>query len=172
MANTFSERLELAMKGGDGYPKVSQTALAKGLELTQQAVSLWLKGDTKGMHMAYLYPVAGRLGVRAEWLATGTGPMREVKPDLQLSKLSPVAVAETLSWCTYLQDVAGELPYSELSRFFIATHEKLVADGGTASPQTASSLVNQATELAALRGDNNGRSDSTAPSRGRARRGR
>lgn len=67
---TFAGRLAFAMKQAG---KV-QADIAEELKVSQQAVSLWLKGEGGKKYSAML---AKLLGIRAEWLAEGDGGMKE-----------------------------------------------------------------------------------------------
>lgn len=55
--------------------KVPVTAIAKAAGVTKQAVYQWESGDTKSLKGDNLLAVARVLGVDANWLSTGRGPM-------------------------------------------------------------------------------------------------
>lgn len=73
MISTFAERLKEAMAGP---PKVTGRALAEACGIKAPSVSDWLSGKTKTIEGRNLLAAAKRLGVEAEWLATGRGPKR------------------------------------------------------------------------------------------------
>lgn len=68
---TFSERLNLAMKES-GY---TQSALAEAVGMAQPSVWKLASGGAKGSKKTA--QLAKTLGVRAEWLADGSGAMRD-----------------------------------------------------------------------------------------------
>ena len=73
---TLAERLKEAMAGP---PKVSGVALAAACGVKPPSVSGWRTGDSKTLEGKNLLAAADKLGVRAKWLADGTGPMRPDK---------------------------------------------------------------------------------------------
>lgn len=77
MDSLLSERLKLVM---DGPPKVGGTALADACGVKPPSVSDWLSGKSKTMEGSNLVTAAEFLKVRAKWLATGRGPMRDDDP--------------------------------------------------------------------------------------------
>lgn len=68
---TFSERLNLAMKES-GF---TQGALAEAVGMAQPSVWKLVSGGAKGSKKTA--QIASVLGVRAEWLADGSGPMKD-----------------------------------------------------------------------------------------------
>ena len=77
---TLAQRLRLAMQGP---PKVSQAALARACGIKPPSVSNWLDGRTKALEGANLLAAAKALGVTPEWLATGSGPMKNSQAESQ-----------------------------------------------------------------------------------------
>jgi len=71
---TFSERLNLAMKES-GF---TQGALAEAVGMAQPSVWKLVSGGAKGSKKTV--QIASVLGVRAEWLADGSEPMRDDTP--------------------------------------------------------------------------------------------
>ncbi|MBL0878090.1 XRE family transcriptional regulator [Serratia ureilytica] len=69
---TFSERLNQAMKES-GF---TQNALAEAVGMAQPSVWKLVSGGAKGSKKTA--QIANVLGVRAEWLAEGTEPMRDI----------------------------------------------------------------------------------------------
>jgi transcriptional regulator with XRE-family HTH domain len=74
METTLGERVKLAMKGP---PKVLGKDLAKACGVSAASVSDWRNGETQTIEGLNLIKAAEFLGVRAKWLAEGTGPIRE-----------------------------------------------------------------------------------------------
>ncbi len=74
----FAARLNLALDEFGVPPKGKgrQTVVAKMFDVSQKGARKWLEGE--GMPDTTKIPeIARRLGVRADWLLTGQGPMRE-----------------------------------------------------------------------------------------------
>lgn len=67
---TFSGRLSLAMKEA----KMTQGSLAEAVGMAQPSIWRLVSGGAKGS--TRVVDLARVLGVRAEWLSTGSGPMR------------------------------------------------------------------------------------------------
>lgn len=67
---TFSERLSLAMKEA----KMTQGSLAEAVGMAQPSIWKLVSGGAKGSKR--VVDIARVLGVSAEWLSTGNGPMR------------------------------------------------------------------------------------------------
>lgn len=64
------------------YAEKSQTDVWKHCKFTSGTISHWISGATKKIEGPRLVCVAKYLGVNAEWLATGKGPMAAPKePD-------------------------------------------------------------------------------------------
>lgn len=82
---TFSERLSLAMKEA----KMTQGSLAEAVGMAQPSIWKLVSGGAKGS--TRVVDLARALGVQAEWLSTGTGPMRAD------GQQSPAPVARTPS---------------------------------------------------------------------------
>lgn len=75
--STLQERLAIAMAGDPpDYPPVSAAALARACGVSRPSVSEWVNGPTKTLRGDNLINAAICLGVAAQWLADGTGPMR------------------------------------------------------------------------------------------------
>lgn len=73
---TFSQRLEQACDYAKIDPWGRQRTLAKKLNIKQPSVSKWLTG--KGFPTTQkIIDIASVLGVNAEWLMTGKGPISE-----------------------------------------------------------------------------------------------
>lgn len=85
--NLLQDRLKLALteKGA------TQTALATACGVRSPSVNDWLTGKTKRLTGMNLLRASEFLGVRQEWLAEGTGPMRYA--DGELTRLSPAIPA-------------------------------------------------------------------------------
>lgn len=79
METTLAERIKKAMAGP---PRVSGVTLATACGITPTSVSDWRSGKSKTIEGKNLLSAAKCLGVRAEWLANGMGPMR---PDVVIS---------------------------------------------------------------------------------------
>lgn len=71
----FVDRLKRALAGAN----VTQSHLAKTLDVTQPAVSAWLSGD-KTPTPEKIEPLARALGVNLAWLTDGTGRMPAADP--------------------------------------------------------------------------------------------
>lgn len=67
---TFSERLSLAMKEA----KMTQGSLAEAVGMAQPSIWKLVSGGAKGS--TRVVDLARVLGVQADWLSNGTGPMR------------------------------------------------------------------------------------------------
>ena len=78
---TLSERLQYAMQ----LANVSQADLARKTGAKGSSVSNWISGKTKNLKGNNLVLTAELLGVRTDWLASGTGPMRLSWPFDQFS---------------------------------------------------------------------------------------
>lgn len=74
MKTTLQLRIREAMKGP---PAVSVKALARACGVASPSVTGWRTGKTKSLEGSHLLAAAKLLGVRAQWLANGTGAMRE-----------------------------------------------------------------------------------------------
>ena len=74
MQTTLGERVQLAM---NGPPRVLGKDLAAACGVAAASVSDWRNGETQTIEGQNLIRAAEFLGVRAKWLAEGTGPMRE-----------------------------------------------------------------------------------------------
>ena len=78
---TIGERLmarlrELGLRKAD---------LARAVKISDTAVGLWIKGETKDLRLENLFAAADFLQVEARWLATGQGPKLKAPVDtLQL----------------------------------------------------------------------------------------
>ncbi|ALX94850.1 repressor [Serratia fonticola] len=68
---TFADRLNAAMAAAN----ISQGQLAEAIGISQPAVQKMTSGKTKASKK--ILEIAGALGVRAEWLSTGSGAMRD-----------------------------------------------------------------------------------------------
>lgn len=68
----LSERLRAAMVA---RPKITKRALAAACEISAPSVSDWFSGKKKTISSQHLHKAASVLGVRAEWLANGSGEM-------------------------------------------------------------------------------------------------
>ncbi|EOD4109763.1 XRE family transcriptional regulator [Yersinia enterocolitica] len=81
----FSERLNLAMAEG----RFTQGSLAKAVGMAQSSIWKLTSGGAKGSRRTV--DLARVLGVRPEWLSSGSGPMREagVKPRHPDSTIPP-----------------------------------------------------------------------------------
>lgn len=75
---TLGDRVAFVLSTYEG----NQTSAAKAIGVTRGAVSQWKLGDVKRIRPENLFPLARITGYSAEWIATGTGPM---KPTSQLS---------------------------------------------------------------------------------------
>lgn len=107
---TFSERLNLAMKES-GF---TQGALAEAVGMAQPSVWKLVSGGAKGSKKTV--QIANVLGVRAEWLADGSEPMRAeaVKPYHPDSTIPPESEWGTVdAWDsnTPLPDDEVEVPF-------------------------------------------------------------
>ncbi|MDO4671640.1 XRE family transcriptional regulator [Plesiomonas shigelloides] len=103
MKTTFAERLKLAMRDA-GY---TQAALADKAGMTQAGIQKLTSGKAKTS--TKLLDIASALGVRAEWLSSGDGAMRELSGDIpQKREWSPV-----LPWDsqTPVTEEEVEIPY-------------------------------------------------------------
>lgn len=165
--DSFSDRLLKAM--AEARPPVSQNELARHLKTSQGTVSGWVRGLSKGMEMRFLYPAARKLQVRPEWLAMGEGEMRAMNAQVHQGKLELSALSEALRWCDYFEAVAGEMGYKLKAETLSDIYFRLVADGGSASPQTADSLIQQAKDRAPAEKTDD-RTEPAAPARSRGRR--
>lgn len=86
----FAERLQRAfvLSGGREYGKYSELARAFGV--TPHAVKRWFLAQT--IPTGRISAIAEHLGVRAEWLLSGSGPMREVEARLPSGEAVQVEV--------------------------------------------------------------------------------
>ncbi len=74
----LKDRMRTAMEDA-GY--ANQSELARRCGVRPSAISMILSGETKSISVDLLYKVTRILGVNAEWLGVGSGPMRgEDKP--------------------------------------------------------------------------------------------
>jgi len=92
MKSTLAERLKEAMAGP---PKISGITLAKACGVAPPSVSGWRTGDSKSLEGSNLLAAAKCLGVRPEWLADGTGPMRPDTYQLNAGVVAREPIADT-----------------------------------------------------------------------------
>lgn len=85
----LKDRLALAMKGP---PRVTGADLARACKIKPPSVSDWLSGETRAIKGKNLLAASQLLGVNAEWLASGRGPMR--RDVAHGDHATPVASAE------------------------------------------------------------------------------
>lgn len=109
---TFSERLTAAMDEAG----LSQAQLADMVGVTQPAVQKMAAGKTNGSRK--MVELARALGVQAEWLSTGTGPMRA---DGQQPAAPVVAIASDAYRVEVLDVQASAGPGTMLSADFVET---------------------------------------------------
>ena len=78
----FPSRLNQALDAAGFAPEGAgrQQALAKKLEVSQQAAGKWLRGETLP-ELARVIEIAVFTGRNVEWLLTGRGPERALRPD-------------------------------------------------------------------------------------------
>lgn len=74
---TIGERLAARLR----EKKLRKSDLARALSLSDTAVGLWIKGDTKNLKLENLFAAADFLGVEARWLALGEGPKLKLPAD-------------------------------------------------------------------------------------------
>lgn len=82
---TLADRLNAALAG-----RMTRAALAKRANVERQTVYYWFDGKTKSIDTPTLLRVANVLGVRAEWLQSGEGPMFQL-PTLSDDEMQLVA---------------------------------------------------------------------------------
>lgn len=75
---TLKNRLALAAAD---LPRGWQAGLARRCGVKPPSVADWVSGATKKLEGENLLSAAEYLGVRPQWLATGSGRMRETKPE-------------------------------------------------------------------------------------------
>lgn len=93
---SISNRLNEAMEGGDGRPKVSQSELSRRCGVPQPTIARILKGGGKrGPETATLIALAGALGVEFMWLQQGSGP-KHASGMPERRKIEPVAPREKI----------------------------------------------------------------------------
>lgn len=104
MLKTLADRLKHAMTGP---PKVTSAALARACGIKPPSVSNWLSGKSTAMEGKNLVAAAKLLKVRADWLATGVGPMRDMsdfrvtESDLSGSLVSPLNLMARASYLVH-----------------------------------------------------------------------
>lgn len=93
---TMGQRIRQARLSHE--PKITQQRLAKVAGVTRAAVSQWENGDTKSLEGGNLMRAAQFLGVRPNWLLTGTGSMKPTSTDD--SNVEPVEIRRVplISW--------------------------------------------------------------------------
>jgi len=101
----LKDRLRLAM---DGPPRVPQVDLARACGVSGPTVNDWLSGKTQTIKGPYLLACARYLGVSADWLATGKGPMRSLSE-------SAIAAPQTDSFDLSREEQLLLLAYRALS---------------------------------------------------------
>jgi transcriptional regulator with XRE-family HTH domain len=69
--NLLSERMSASIK----YADIKKTDLATSLKVSRATVTDWCSGKIKNIRGDNLFKAAKTLGVRPEWLASGTGEM-------------------------------------------------------------------------------------------------
>ena len=96
----LSDRIRAALANGSD---LSQSGLAKACGISRASVNAWVNGKTDSIDGKYLTTAAYYLGVSAQWLSTGEGPMRPGSggPSLAISAASlapaPVPGAPAIS---------------------------------------------------------------------------
>lgn len=70
--STLSERIKMALDAAG----IDQSELARHIGVSSVAVNNWCTGATKSIKGINLLKASGRLGVNAEWLSSGVGPMK------------------------------------------------------------------------------------------------
>lgn len=73
MSDDLANRIQKALEAAG----MSIQGLADKCGVTRTAVAYWVDGQTKNLKNEYLFSAAKALGVRAEWLALGTGLMHD-----------------------------------------------------------------------------------------------
>ena len=92
VANTYSDRLELAMTEA----KKSISDLAAAMGISYQAVRKAVKGESNAFSAENNAKAARFLGVRPDWLATGEQPMHET-PSATHGELSQRSIRQALT---------------------------------------------------------------------------
>lgn len=100
MTLSLSDRLTLAMQTA----KVSQAELARACGVKPPSVHGWLSGKSKFLRGENLLQAATALGVKPEWLATGSGQMlaHASHPD------APAWMTRRVHWVAHLFDQVEE----------------------------------------------------------------
>lgn len=102
---SLKDRLAAAM---EGPPKVSQAALARACGVKPPSVSDWMSGRTQNLEGLNLIRAAEKLGVGAEWLATGVGPMHGFKDALPSRyRIAEASQGEDESLAIEISEVRG-----------------------------------------------------------------
>ncbi len=76
---TLASRMKRALAAGEARG-LNQAALARACGVKEPSVSAWFSGDTKSLKGENAVLAARYLGVNAEWLTTGRGPMSSDEP--------------------------------------------------------------------------------------------
>lgn len=109
----FPARLNQALDAAGFAPEGAgrQQALAKKLDVSQQAAGKWLRGETLP-ELARVIEIALFSGHNVEWLLTGRGPARALRPDevVRMDEHGEISVLK------FADDAAGRM-----------THEACVA---------------------------------------------
>lgn len=104
----FSERLELAMSEAG----MTQGSLAKAVDMAQSSVNKLLNGAASSRKTV---EIANVLGVRPEWLSSGSGSMRsgnnEHYPDRRISTRGKSPGVEPWDSATSIKNDAVEVPF-------------------------------------------------------------
>lgn len=76
--DTLQDRLRKAMQAHGDLPEITDVELQAIAKVTRAAVSVWFTRDppVKKLSSPVLMRIAKARGVRPEWLAEGSGPMR------------------------------------------------------------------------------------------------
>jgi len=97
--------------------------IAKACAVANSAVTQWISGESKSLKPENLYALAKATGFRAEWLAIGTGPEKDVESNVEPA-LGPSRYFEypEISW------VQAGAAIQSVERSNIATCEKHPSD--------------------------------------------
>lgn len=88
----YKERLQAALSEAG----IDERALAKGINVTYQAIYKVIRGLSKSLSAANNDAAAAFLGVSSKWLATGKGPMRA--PNINVINVTERCKVPLITW--------------------------------------------------------------------------
>lgn len=120
------------VRAGNPRAKIGQSALARKLHTSPQAVKNW---ETRGISQRGAQDAQRILGVNATWILNGTGPMfaggSKVSMLSQPATLDPDILHEALTLLEWDEREAGTYPPRAQARRLAALYSRIVVSGGT-----------------------------------------